>query len=130
MHMAASRRSKQHDVILSNLLSRYDHPTAEEVYESVKKTIPSISLATVYRNLNLMSADGTIRCIHTKDVTHYDAHTSGHRHVICNKCGNIFDIDIDVTDEIIGKANEAFDGEIENCKLIFYGICSECKNKN
>lgn len=127
--MTASRRSKQRDAVLENLLSRYDHPTAEEVYESVRKALPNISLATVYRNLNLLCEEGVIRSILTKDVVHYDAHTNGHRHVICNRCGKIFDIDVDVTQELIDKANIAFDGEIENCKLIFYGLCSDCKNK-
>ena len=126
--MAASRKSKQRDAVLENLLSRYDHPTAEEVYKDLKAIMPSISLATVYRNLNYLSDEGVIRSIVTKDVVHYDAHTNGHRHVICNKCGKIFDIDVDVTDEIIAKAGKAFNGEIENCKLIFYGICSDCKN--
>ncbi len=127
--MTASRKSRQREAILENLLSRYDHPTAEEVYESVKKILPNISLATVYRNLNFLSDEGVIISILTKDVVRYDAHTNGHRHVICNNCGRIFDIDVDVTDEIIEKAGRSFDGEIENCRLIFYGLCSECKNK-
>ena len=128
--MTVSRKSKQRDAILENLLSRYDHPTAEEVYADVKNIFPNISLATVYRNLKFLSDDGVIRSIITKDAVHYDAHTNGHRHVICNKCGKIFDIDVDVTEDVIKKAENCFDGEIENCKLIFYGICSDCKKKN
>lgn len=127
--MTVSRKSKQRDAILENLLSRYDHPTAEEVYTDVKNIFPNISLATVYRNLNMLSDDGVIRSIITKDAVHYDGHMSGHRHVICNKCGKIFDIDVDVTDDILKKAGQSFDGEIENCKLIFYGICYDCKNR-
>lgn len=128
--MPVIRNSRQRAAILENLLSRYDHPTAEEVYESVRKTLPNISLATVYRNLNMMVEDGTILSVITKDMVHFDAHTESHRHVICNKCGKIFDIDVDITKEILMKAQNAFDGEIDSCKLIFYGICKDCKNNN
>lgn len=128
--MTASRRSKQRDAILENLLSRYDHPTAEEVYASVRKVIPNISLATVYRNLNFLRDEGIILSVLTKDVEHFDAHTTSHRHVICTECGRIFDINVDITKEILDEASNAFDGEIERCKLIFYGICTDCKNKN
>ena len=55
--MSTLKSSKQRDAVLANLQSRYDHPTAEDVFLSVKEVIPSISLATVYRNLKLLESE-------------------------------------------------------------------------
>jgi Fe2+ or Zn2+ uptake regulation protein len=54
------RHSKQRDAIFDNLCSRYDHPTAEDIYFSLKPKIPALSLATVYRNLSQLVEDGKI----------------------------------------------------------------------
>lgn len=125
--MSVSRNSRQRDAVLQNLLSRYDHPTAEEVYEDVRKMLPNISLATVYRNLNLLADDGIIRSLITRDAIHFDAHNNNHRHVICNCCGKIFDIDFFPVDTLIAEAEKQFDGSIDYCRLIFYGTCDNCK---
>ena len=58
--MKATRYSMQREIVLENVLSRKDHPTAEMIYEDVRETIPNISLGTVYRNLNLLSDEGKI----------------------------------------------------------------------
>lgn len=127
--MTTSRKSKQRDAILENLLSRYDHPTAEEIYFSLRETMPNISLATVYRNLCFLHNEGKIKAITAPDAVHYDGQMTNHRHVICNTCGKVFDIDIEVGDELIKLAEEHFDGSIEDCKIIFYGQCKNCKTK-
>lgn len=127
--MPTSRKSKQREAVLENLLSRYDHPTAEEVYFSLKDKMPNISLATVYRNLYLLHSEGKIKAITAADAVHYDAQMTNHRHVICNRCGRIFDIDMDIGPELIELARQKFDGSIEDCKIIFYGLCKECKEK-
>ena len=124
--MTTSRKSRQRDAIIENLLSRYDHPTAEDVYLSLKPAMPNISLATVYRNLNTLSDDGVINSIIASDAVHYDAHLQAHRHFICKNCGKIFDIDFDIDSSIMDCANEKFDGVIDSCKLIFYGFCKSC----
>ena len=58
--MKNTRYSYQREVIYNNVMSRKDHPTAEQIYEDVKKEIPNISLGTVYRNLNFLSDEGKI----------------------------------------------------------------------
>lgn len=127
--MTTSRKSKQRDAILENLTSRFDHPTAEEIYLSLKETMPNISLATVYRNLCLLHSEGKIKAINAQDAVHYDGQMTNHRHVICKTCGRVFDIDIQVGDELIDLARRNFDGSIDDCKVIFYGQCKNCKTK-
>ncbi|MDD6021259.1 MAG: transcriptional repressor [Acutalibacteraceae bacterium] len=128
--MTTSRKSKQRDAILENLLARHDHPTSEEVYLSIRESMPNISLATVYRNLYILLNEGKVKAIHGPDAVHYDADMKNHRHVICTGCGKIFDIDIDVSSELIELAKQKFDGSINDCKIIFYGLCKNCKEKN
>ena len=88
------KHSKQRDSIKEFLKGRKDHPTAAVVYENVRKTIPNISLGTVYRNLTLLADIGEISRIHVGDgVDHFDADISPHYHFICrnifgNKCAS------------------------------------------
>ena len=70
--MAVTKHSKQRDAIISELCQRYDHPTAEELYLALKMKMPNLSLGTVYRNLNMLSEDGTIQKISVGRADHAD----------------------------------------------------------
>ena len=61
--MSVTRYSAQREAVLKELSSRYDHPTAEDIYFSVKKEISNISLATIYRNLTFLSDNGKFLCL-------------------------------------------------------------------
>ena len=123
--MATLRHSNQRDAVLKDLQARYDHPTAEEVYLSVKKEIPSISLATVYRNLKLLESEGLIFKITTGDSDRFDGHTHNHYHFTCNDCMRVLDLEIGNTNPDTLPKN--FDGVITGHSLMFYGLCSQCK---
>ncbi len=128
--MPTSRNSKQKDAVYNNLLNRYDHPTAEEVYLSIKKEIPSISLATVYRNLCSLRDSGRISAINCPSAVHYDGHTEEHSHAICSICGKIFDLPISMPGSLLKEATDGFPGKIDGYSLIFSGICEKCQTKN
>ena len=93
--MSTLKSSKQRDAVLANLQSRYDHPTAEDVYLAVREVIPSISLATVYRNLKLLESEGLILKIPTGESDRFDGHTHGHYHLTCINCRGVVDLHID-----------------------------------
>ena len=79
--------SKQREAIKHELSKRRDHPTAAQIYESVRNTVPNISLGTVYRNLSELSESGEILCINVgDDREHYDFDNSVHLHLHCKKC--------------------------------------------
>ncbi len=101
-----SKHSVQRDAIINELCSRHDHPTADEIYISLKDTMPTLSLGTVYRNL------------------------SWFHHLICRECGHVFDLDMPVIDNINSLAEECSAGKIFSHALTFYGICHNCINKN
>lgn len=129
--MIRPRYSKQRDCIMQDLQGRHDHPTAEMVYESVKKVLPNISLGTVYRNLAQLSASGEIMKITCDDdKVHYDGNPSTHYHLLCVDCKCIYDLDIPTMPALDYMANQSSGGEIFNHDIIFKGRCSKCSEIN
>ena len=117
----------QKSLIFYYLMGVKTHPTAEKVYEEVKKKIPNISQGTVYRVLNNFKAKGKIQAIDTKDNVHFDADISDHAHFICEKCGNVFDVMDECSECGILKNKKTKVGSINSYKINFYGECRNCK---
>lgn len=123
------RYSKQRETILEAVKSSYKHPTAEEVYELVKKDMPNISLGTVYRNLNTLSEQGKIKRIKIANGSdHFDCTLNNHHHAYCDTCHNLFDVRI--------KDEPSFNNllvedqfQISEVNICFTGICNDCKNR-
>lgn len=119
--------SRQREEILLNLQGRKDHPTADMVYESVRKNQPNISLGTVYRNLSLLAEHGQILKISTgTGPDHYDGYIEPHNHFICKRCGAVLDMDYVSEEDVITNASKSFTGKIEDYELLFYGTCEFC----
>lgn len=122
--------SKQRESIRTYLDEHRTHPTAETVYSDIKQEFPSISLGTVYRNLNLLADRGDILRISTGfGPDHFDGNNLPHYHFLCEKCGKVMDIDIDLETSIIEQANQQFDGIVHRYVTQFYGLCPECNTK-
>ena len=120
------RNSKQRELILDIINSAYTHPTAEEIYEIAINTIPNISLGTVYRNLDVLYSDGSIRRINLENNTYrYDRAMDSHAHFVCNECHSITDI----PQEIFQNLNEISGNRVITCDIIFKGICKNCLKK-
>lgn len=125
--MATIRHSKQRDAIKVYLMSTTCHPTAETVYEHIKKEFPNISLGTVYRNLNFLVEHGeALRLDVGDEYDHFDGDTTPHNHFYCRKCRRVIDLKMDTIDHIDLIANAGFDGIIEGHTIYFTGICADC----
>ncbi|WNY23003.1 Transcriptional regulator PerR [Methanimicrococcus hongohii] len=120
------RNTVQKMKIMEYLMSTKSHPTAEAVYAEVSKDIPTISLSTVYRNLNTMAEDGEILKFEVGNEAHFDADISFHHHVYCKVCKSVFDLhDTEIADYI--KENAKIPNfKIESTNLIFVGRCCDC----
>ncbi len=117
----------QRIAVYREIVSRKDHPSAEELYETLKGKIEGISLTTVYRTLSSLEKAGFVKRVPTlKDKVRYDARLEPHGHFICKKCGKIVDIEVTlpVSSELLRDV-----GEIKECSLVCYGICKECRNE-
>ena len=127
----ALKYSRQREAIKSFLMTRKDHPTADVVYENVRKEFPNISLGTVYRNLTLLSDMGELLRLRVGDgMDHFDATTEPHYHFICNKCGRVIDLEMESIDSIDDIAGAGFGGRIEGHVAYFYGSCEACTERS
>ena len=126
--MAAVKHSKQREAILAELRSRKDHPTAEDLYFTLKAQMPNLSLGTVYRNLNMLASDGVILKISFEGADRYDGNKELHYHFQCLECGRVTDVDMPTFDDINSKAQAYAKGRIDTHELIFSGVCDECLN--
>ncbi|HKK34502.1 MAG TPA: transcriptional repressor [Desulfomicrobiaceae bacterium] len=125
------RLTNQRKVILEELQAVTSHPTADELYEMVRKRLPRISLGTVYRNLEVLSTCGLILKIEVAgQQKRFDGDTSLHHHIRCIHCGRVGDVTLtrDLPD-----LNEGVDSNfiIVGHRLEFQGVCPHCqKNPN
>lgn len=119
--------SRQRESIKQYLMSTKEHPTADIIYQNVKKEYPKISLGTVYRNLTLLVEVGEVKKISTGDGTeHYDADTSAHSHYYCRCCHRLMDLEVTPSVDQILSASSAGIGTVENASLLFTGVCRDC----
>ena len=122
----------QRQQILDAFLNNEQHVSAEELYGQIKKDLPGIGLATIYRTLKLLCECGLANAIHFSDgVTRYE-HLFGHQHhdhLICLNCGayiEVVDPEIEELQEKLAKRNHF---EVLRHRMELYGICQKCARK-
>lgn len=124
------KQFKKRSAILSCLQSTHSHPSAEMVYELLQQTHPDISLATVYRNLNLFKSQGLIRSLGSVDgAERFDAVTTPHVHFLCTLCGEVTDMpEVKLPLELGQAAQEQTGCQVDGCQLLFTGLCRSCRS--
>lgn len=123
-----SRITRQRQVILEELRKTRSHPTANEIYETVRSRLPRISLGTVYRNLEILSKDGIIRKLELgNDQKRFDGELGGHYHVRCIKCGCLDDISPRPILDIEDAFRNVCGYQITGHQLVLTGLCPSCK---
>lgn len=128
--MATIKYSRQRQSIKEYLTETKEHPTADMVYNNVRKYYPNISLGTVYRNLNfLVEQKEAVRLTWGDGSERYDGNLEPHYHLLCNGCGGVFDLMMDSLEHIDTLAAANYEGTIEGHGVVFYGKCPECARK-
>lgn len=130
MQKKKHRMTKQRKVILEVLRNTTTHPTADWIYEQVRKEISNISLGTVYRNLKLLAEMGEISILDFgSSYSRFDGNPKNHYHFTCTECESVFDLEIPM-DQIIDKEiSNRTPFIVESHRMEFYGKCSDCQNK-
>lgn len=124
------RYSKNREAILNCLRATKEHPTAEWVYEKLKPEFPNLSLATVYRNVKTLEADGLVVSLGAVDgKERYDACVESHAHAVCEKCGRIIDLNINFPKDTRKKIESKTGFSVTEERFVFGGICADCKKK-
>ncbi len=93
MTLVPMRLTRQRKAILEALRATRSHPTAEELLRQVREVLPSTSLASIYRNLRVLKAEGLVREIVTGGHRRYDGILTDHVHFICEVCHRVYDLE-------------------------------------
>lgn len=114
--------------IVKILAKSESHPSVEDIYDQIKKDFPTMSLATVYRNIILVKDFGEVLELGFPDGSNrYDGNKPyPHPHVICIECKKIVDPDLDSLDDLKNEVAAETHFKILNHRLDFFGICSNC----
>lgn len=120
--------SRQRELVREAVEQSSIHPTADEVYQEVRKREPTISLATVYRNLNQLSENHLIRRVVVPgDSDHFDHTLKEHEHMICTQCGCV--VDIWPKSSLLEYFSGMEEAQITGYDLTLYGVCKDCAQK-
>ena len=125
------RMTPQRRAIMEVVAGSRSHPTADEVYESVRQRLPKISLGTVYRNLEVLSEGGVIRKLEVaRGRMHFDGNAGEHHHVRCVRCGRVDDVELPCEPPLDVRVVGISDYKITGCDVVFTGICPDCLKRN
>jgi Fur family ferric uptake transcriptional regulator len=118
--------TRQRAVILEELCNVKTHPTADELYNIVRRRLPKISLGTVYRNLDFLEENGKIVRLGLGAIRHYDGDVVPHHHVRCIYCGCIADIAYPVHALPLDAVTAPGFAVILAVRVEFDGVCGRC----
>lgn len=111
--------------VYEELTGRRDHPSAEALYESLKKPYPSLSLATVYKTLQTLHEMGMVARVDSPTAqARYDAIVETHHHAVCGSCGRIEDLFDPRLDRLPQPKTEGF--RVLGHSVHFHGLCAKC----
>lgn len=124
------RMTNQREIILRELRKSGRHLAADELYDLVKKVMPRISLATVYRNLEILSEAGIIGKLEISGrQKRFDYDPREHDHIYCVMCHRIDNLDIARHGWSGGELPVVSGYTVTGCRLELVGICPECQQK-
>ena len=125
---SSSRLTRQRQVILEGLRRLTSHPTADELYTLVRLRLPRISLGTVYRNLDLLSAAGTIQRLDLPGAQRrFDGHAAPHPHIRCLNCGGVADVSLTAPLPALDHTQVETDYQVLGHRTEYLGLCPACQ---
>ena len=121
------RMTRQRKVILEELRKVKNHPSADEVYEIVRRKLPRISLGTVYRNLEILAKLGEIQQLELGcAMKRFDGNPENHYHIRCIRCNRVDDVMIGPLKDIENEIGGSTDYQVMGHRLEFLGLCRRC----
>ena len=124
------RNTIQRSLVLKAVRQLQNHATVDEIYSTISEEHADISKATVYRNLNILTDIGEIQRIGMIDgPDRYDHLSYKHYHAKCAKCGRIFDVEMEIIQDLGKNIKDTNGFEFSDHDIIFNGICKDCRDK-
>src|SRR2546427_9032639 len=121
------RLTRPRRLILGVVRATDAHPTAAFVYRQVRRRLPRVSLATVYRNLRMLAAEGVLSERADAAGTRFDGNTAPHDHFTCVACGRIYDVPALAAPRVRARVASRTGFEVLNHRTEFYGRCGACR---
>jgi Fe2+ or Zn2+ uptake regulation protein len=116
--------------VMTALQNRRDHPTADHLYQEVRRQQPAISFNTVYKTLEILCQRGLVIKVNPLHaVARYDGETGQHAHLICRQCHHIIDLDWEVSEIPSLPAGDLHGFQVEHPSLTFWGLCPRCQQR-
>ena len=126
--MAVQRRNtRQRKLVLDAVRQSYNHPTADEIYKSLREQDDKISRGTGYRNLNLLADAGEILSIKTPGGSRVDRTIEPHAHIICTSCSRVIDVPLPFDAQLDAEASKQIGWHVTSHYTIFEGLCPDCR---
>lgn len=121
------KQSKQRNIIYNVVMTSRDHPDAKMILERVNQIMPSINIATVYRNLTQLCEQKMIRRIPLEDGDRFDYDTTNHSHFYCLSCKCLFDIEVEGMTDYRELIMDKYHCSITSIDNLIQGYCEKCK---
>jgi len=120
----SSLKATPQRLAILNIIDKYGHICVDDIYNEIKPNFPSISLATIYKNIHTLKDENILSEIHLQNVKpKFEITKKPHGHFVCKNCGKVYDF------ELQNVCNPNLD-EIDNItesEVYLYGICKRCK---
>lgn len=115
--------------IIEFLDHNQSHPTARQVFDTIKNECPTLSLATVYNTLEVLVEHGLVHNLGTAfdDEVHYDGEVFPHINLICIQCHAIQDLPVEMLQDISKQVDEKTGFKISGSRIVYYGRCNACQ---
>ena len=124
---AGLKLTHQRLVIYTELLKSHDHPSAETLYRRLEKTLPTLSLDTVYRTLATFERLGLVHRLETvASQARYEALALRHHHFLCDICGQVFDFFWPSFDSMNLPSSLGEIGSVDRASVVVHGTCVAC----
>lgn len=120
----------QRRAVLGEILGRSDHPTADQIYETLKTRLHGLSRTTVYRILETLVQFGVItRTCHPGSAARFDPKVRQHHHLVCTQCEQVIDLEATHLNKVRWPNVQKVGFQIQGYHIHFHGICAGCRKR-
>jgi Fur family peroxide stress response transcriptional regulator len=125
------KATPQRIAICRYALHSRDHPGAQRVYDEVRRVHPTVSLATVYKTLQILTEHGLVQELDLPESrARFDSYVEPHINLVCMRCGNIQDFDDNAAREMVERVAAKAEFARTGQRLDIYGVCRTCRSRN